>query len=50
MLVWARCKMPETMLMMAMRCGLEHCEVRKAVAVGGRTVDEKEPGTMRMSN
>jgi hypothetical protein len=42
--------MPETMLIMAIKCGLEHCEVRKEMAVGGRAVVEKEPGTMRMSN
>jgi len=42
--------MPETMLMRAMKFGLEHCEVRKEAADTGSSLDENDPGTMRMSN
>lgn len=42
--------MPEAMLMMAMRLGFRHCEVRNEVASTGSSLDEKDPGMKRMSN
>jgi hypothetical protein len=41
---------PETMLMMAVRLGLAHWQLRKRVTEGGKGVVEKEPGMRRMSN
>jgi hypothetical protein len=48
--VCARCKIPETMLMMAMILGLEDCLYRKARTAGDSGEVEKEPGMKRMSN
>jgi hypothetical protein len=45
-----RGQIPEAMLMMAMRLGFRHCEVRNDVASTGKVVDEKVPGMTRMSN
>jgi hypothetical protein len=42
--------MPDEMVMMAMRFGFTHCEVRKSVAETGSSLVEKDPGIMRMSN
>jgi hypothetical protein len=42
--------MPDAMLMMAMRLGFRHCEVRKSVAETGSSIVEKDPGMIKMSN
>ena len=42
--------MPDAMLMMATRLGLQHCAVRNDVAATGNSIVEKDPGMMRMSN
>jgi hypothetical protein len=38
------------MLIMATKLGFEHCELRNEVAEAGNSLDEKDPGTMSMSN
>jgi hypothetical protein len=48
--VWTRWRMPETILKMATKLGLEHCEVRNEVAETGNSLVENDPGTTRMSN
>ena len=42
--------MPDAMLMIAMRFGFRHCEVRKSVAETGNSIIEKDPGITMMSN
>jgi len=42
--------MPEEMLKMAWRSGLEHWAARKEAAASGSVFAEKEPGTIMMSN
>ena len=48
--VWTKCTIPDAMLMMAIRFGLLHCAVINDVADTGNSVDEYDPGMMRMSN
>jgi hypothetical protein len=43
-------RIPETMLMMAMKVELEHWLVRNVVAAPGNSLAEKDPGTTRISN
>jgi hypothetical protein len=50
MLVCARGRMPDAMLMRARKWGCEIWVVRKVVAEGGSGVVVKEPGMRRMSN
>ena len=42
--------MPDAMLMIAMRFGFRHCEVRKSVAETGNSIIKKDPGITMMSN
>jgi hypothetical protein len=45
-----RCSIPEEILKIACRSGLEHCAAKKVVAAGGSSLAVKEPGMTSTSN